>query len=98
MSFPFEIVGARLIHLRKALGLKSAEICRQTGISPSLWSQFEQGKRRIPLDDALILRNKYGASLDWLYAGDESGLSLRVAQALALVDAPPVLSTVRKPH
>lgn len=82
MDYPYKDIGQRLVDLRIALGIKPAELCRRTGIDPSLWSQFEKGKRRIPVDDAITLRTTYGAPLDWIYLGDSSGLPLRLADAL----------------
>jgi len=82
MEYPYRDIGQRLVELRTALGIKPADLCRRTGIDPSLWSQFEKGKRRIPVDDAITLRNTYGPPLDWTYLGDGSGLPLRLADAL----------------
>mgnify|MGYP003375355053 CR=1 FL=1 len=84
-DYPYKDVGRRLAELRTALGMKPAEVCRRTGINPSLWSQFEKGKRRIPIDDAITLRNLFGAPLDWTYLGDSSGLPLRLADILGIL-------------
>lgn len=98
MSYPYEAVGRRLVMLRQAVGVKPADLCRQTGINPSLWSQFEKGKRRIPLDDAIILRERYGATLDWLYVGDGSGLTVQMHSKIAALSSGAAVPGMKSPH
>ena len=78
MGSEIEAVAERLGLLRKALGLSSAELCRQIGMLPSAWSMFESGQRRFTLEAAMVLRKKYGASVDWIFFGDEACLPKRL--------------------
>ena len=78
MPFSRIEVVRRLVLLRESLGLEAAELCRQTGLAENRWSQYESGKRPITLAAAIILRERYGATLDWIYCGDESGLPQRL--------------------
>lgn len=82
----------RLKQLREALGLRSVDVCRQTGFSSSRWTQYEQGDKPLTLQAAIVLNKVYGVSLDWLFLGDRSGLSLRVASKL-----PPLLPDADAP-
>jgi transcriptional regulator with XRE-family HTH domain len=76
LAVPIDLrqIAARLTLLRKALRLSQAELCRQTEIAPNQWNQFETGKRRITLEVAAKLKERYGASLDWIYVGDSAGI------------------------
>ena len=68
----------RLTQLLEALEITAAELCRQTGLATNRWSQYETGERRITLDAALILCERYKITLDWIYFGDESGMPQRI--------------------
>lgn len=76
------IIAARLAQTREALGLKAADLCRQTGIAPNAWSQFESGERPITIKNAVKLCETYGLTLDWIYRGDAAGLPQRVFQQI----------------
>jgi hypothetical protein len=67
-------VAARLKRTREALGIDAAELCRQTGIAPNAWSQFESGTRRITEAKADRLCEVYGLTLDWIYRERLTGL------------------------
>lgn len=75
-------IAARLRLLRGALGLKSSQLCKATGIARNTYSQWENGKGRPPLDQARVLRAVFGVSLDWLYEGDRASLPLQLAQKI----------------
>jgi transcriptional regulator with XRE-family HTH domain len=67
-------IAARLTLLREALGLNQAAFCREAEIAPNQWNQYETGKRPITLPVAAKLKERYGASLDWIYLGDSAGI------------------------
>ena len=79
-------VGARLEALRAALGYSAhgqlKHFARQISVKSNHYSMIESGER--PLQPAVALRIKqvFGATLDWLYGGDESGLPDRLRRAL----------------
>lgn len=78
------IIAKRLVTLREAVALNAAELCRRTGMSANRWSQYESGERRITLEAASILCDKYGVTLDWIYRGDESGLPARLIERMSV--------------
>lgn len=75
-------VGERLTQLRESYGMKQAEFCRWTGFSTQAWNNYERGYRLINLDQAMKLWRITGATLDWIYRGDPSGLPFRLASKL----------------
>jgi transcriptional regulator with XRE-family HTH domain len=67
-------IGRRLLRTRQALKLSQAEFCRQIGVERNLYNPFEKGRRRITIDVAMKIRDRYGVTLDWIYAGDPRAL------------------------
>jgi len=66
--------GKRLTKLRKELEMSQRAFA--TIISNSkkkIWwssvAEIENGKRRMPLDFAMVLHDKWGVSLNWIYLG-----------------------------
>ena len=73
-------IGRRLKATRLALGLKTREVHRATGIGESTWSQYEGG-RRTP--DVLAMGRyceRFGFTLDWIYRGVVAGLPVHLAE------------------
>ena len=71
----------RLAQVQAALGLTSAEICREIGIKQNRWSQYlpsSKQQRRVTMDVVLRLKARFGITTDWIYAGDPSGLPDRI--------------------
>jgi len=66
-------IARRLRLLRKAVADNITQLSIQTGITRSAWSNYENGLSRIGVDAAMKLRI-YGATLDWIYFGDEEFL------------------------
>ena len=66
--------GRRLLRTREALELSQAEFCRQIGVERNLYNPFEKGRRRITIDVAMKIRDRYGITLDWIYAGEPYAL------------------------
>ena len=70
-----EISAKRLVRTRLALGyMTQSAFAEQLGIGSPQYSVFESGKRRISLGVALLIWEKFGVSLDWIYCGDAAGL------------------------
>ncbi len=69
----FPEIGRRLRLLRMALtpAFNPAEFARQVGLTRTAWMRCEIGAARLGLTTALVLCQKFGVSLDWIYAGDE---------------------------
>jgi|GraSoiStandDraft_27_1057306.scaffolds.fasta_scaffold74871_2 hypothetical protein len=76
-DFPFTEQGKRLRWLRRAEGVRTATaFAAHIGWPQSAMSQFETGKRRVPMDKAMQLRAKIpGFDPIWLWEGDKRGLS-----------------------
>jgi len=70
-----------------AQGLKremsQAEICRLTGIETSAWNNAETGDNRLGMENAIRLRQKTGATLDYIFLGDTSALPHTLAVEIA---------------
>lgn len=73
-----ERTATRLLMLREHLGITQAEFARSVAISPTRMNNFETGFRRLTLDVASKICDRYGVTLDWLYRGDPSGLPTRL--------------------
>jgi Helix-turn-helix domain len=69
--------GNRLRWLRQAEGFRTGvEFAAWLGWPQSSYTQFENGRRRVPMDKALQLRTKIpGFCPLWLWEGDAHGLS-----------------------
>ena len=76
-DYPFAEQGKRLRWLRQAEGIRTATaFAAYIGWHQSGMSQFETGKRRVPMDKAMQLRAKIpGFDPIWLWEGDKRGLS-----------------------
>lgn len=78
-----EDVAARLALLREWAGFDSqVAFARQIDLGGPEWNHFETGRRPLALNAAHKLRRRYRVTLDWLYYGDRSGLSVEVANSL----------------
>lgn len=84
MEKPYKDIGERLRLIEKAMQLSGADIARRTQgkITPSRWSEYKQGVRQITVENAIILRDLTGATLDYIYTGDISSLPVRLAEAI----------------
>ena len=68
-------IGERLMLTRNVFGMTQTEFGKGAGIKKSTYNQYEKGKERPSLDEAIKLCDKYGITLDWIYLGDSRGLS-----------------------
>lgn len=82
MIDPPNTIGERLEKLRDAVDMNTTKIAETLDITHSAWSQYENGTRRISLEVAGKLVERFGVTLDWIYRGDPSGLPMRLAQLL----------------
>lgn len=69
-------IAERLIATQQALNIEPVELCKETGISQTQWTQFTDPKykRRITLDAAYKLKDTYSITLEWIYDGDRTKL------------------------
>ena len=77
------VIAKRLVQTRLALGYKTqSAFAEQLGTHSAQYSVFESGRRRISLGVALLISEKFGISLDWIYCGDAVGLPASVYKKL----------------
>ena len=76
-------IGDRIARLRSHLGMTRPEFARENGFTPSQLANWEYGLRRISVDAALRLNERYSVSLDWVFLGRLSALPHSLASALA---------------
>lgn len=90
---------ARRIRLtRRALGYKGKELARSLRISAAVWSFYETGRNRFPVETALRWGDIDGVTLEWLYDGDPTRLSVDLKRRIdALRDRSIARTRTRKP-
>jgi len=84
---PHIAVSHRLALLRQFHSDKAAEFCRKAGIAQSTWNNYETGDRRISLDAAIRLCNRFRITLDWIYRGEQYGLPAEFVDYLRASEA-----------
>lgn len=72
----------RLDALMKALEKKQVEFASLIGVSQPALNNYLKGLRRPDIDVAIAIQTKTGATLDWIYLGDRSGLPVRLSADL----------------
>lgn len=77
-----EAIGRRLELTRAALRMSQIDFCGDAGIATNTYNQYERGKKRPSLDNALKLARAYNLTLDWIYLGDPSGLRYDLADLI----------------
>lgn len=76
-------IAHRLIITREnGLEISQADLCRITGIKTNTYNQWEMAKGRPRLDEAKLLCDHFGYTLDWIYRGDPSGLPFKITSKL----------------
>lgn len=81
-------IARRLRLTRLALGYATqAALSRVSGIAENTWSNYEQGLRRISLDEANKLRSISGLHLDWIYHGVRRGLPPEFLERVVALEA-----------
>jgi hypothetical protein len=79
MSNPtYAAIGARLLSLRVwAQGREKSQRAwaEKHFFNPTQYNNWEKGARRIPVEHAETLCDRYGLTLDWIYRGRSDALS-----------------------
>lgn len=75
-------IGARLELTRSVLGMSQREFCGRAHIPPNTYNQFERGKKRPSIENALALCDAHGLTLDWIYRGEHATLRYSLADAI----------------
>jgi transcriptional regulator with XRE-family HTH domain len=75
----FEKIGSRLQSIRKGLSsLSQRDWAEKNGFNATQYNNWEKGSRRIPLDAAERLCDRYGLTLDSIYRGRLDGVSQEI--------------------
>lgn len=74
---PFLEIGDRLKRLRMADDPEASQKAwaEKNGFNATQYNNWEKGARRIPVDSAEVLCDRYGLTLDFVYRGRRDGLS-----------------------
>lgn len=82
-DLPYLDIAARLRAVRMAFSdLNQGEWAKKIGFNRTQYSNWENGQRRIPVDQAEKLCDLYGLTLDFVYRGRRDGLSERASKVL----------------
>jgi transcriptional regulator with XRE-family HTH domain len=89
-------IGQRLRWTRLALNFRyQADIARKISDDPNfaqVWNNWEKGRDRISVDNAIMLVRKFRLSLDWIFLGDDARLARELSDRIAEIrkaDPPP---------
>lgn len=82
-------IGRRLQLSRAALGVSQSEFADRCEIARNTYNQYEKGVNKPPVEAALKMRELYGLTLDWIYAGDPSTLRHDLADKIRDLRRPP---------
>lgn len=74
-AFDKILVGRRIVTLRAAMSWDGVTMAREIGTTPQKLTNYEKGRNYLPVPEAVRLCLKTGATFDYIYRGDHSGLS-----------------------
>ena len=77
-----DAIGRRLALTRHMLGLQQNEFCDRAKIAANTYNQYEKGRKRPSISNAIKLCEAYHLTLDWIFLGDPSGLRYEDAEAI----------------
>jgi len=75
-------MGRRLRQIRDAHGLSQASFAGRIAVKQHTYNGWETGARQPNIDNALRIREEFGITLDFIFAGDHTGLDLRLWDAI----------------
>lgn len=81
-------IARRIVALRDALGHNQSAFAALVGVSQPAMNNYEKGLRRPDLDVAVRIHQRTGATLDWLYLGNRSGLPGHLLERLPDISGP----------
>lgn len=88
-------IGKRLKDTRLALGMNQDQFARLAGIAQNTYNQWERGKSRPRLDEAIRLCDAHKLTLDWVYLGDASSIPFKIRDRLPTLPGLPSVSRSR---
>jgi transcriptional regulator with XRE-family HTH domain len=82
-------IARRIAALMTALDRNQASFAHLVGVSQPALNNYLKAIRRPDIDVAIQIQSKTGATLDWIYLGDRSGMPGRLLESLPdLADLP----------
>lgn len=94
-------IGQRLFLLRSSQGYggerQAAAFCRLIDVQPTAWHNYENGNRRISLDEAMKVALGTGATLEWIYRGDAWAWTLPGKLSADIREAKAKIEAAKKP-
>jgi transcriptional regulator with XRE-family HTH domain len=90
-------VGKRLRATRQALDIHQAGIARIANISPQAWSNYEGGRRKPEMKEAVHLCELFALTLDWIFRGRIDTLPRELAKKIRAV-APELVAQGETPE
>jgi transcriptional regulator with XRE-family HTH domain len=79
----FHEIGARLARIRRAFSDDSQKAwAEKNRFNATQYNNWEKGTRRIPVERAMELCERYGLTLDFVYRGRSDGLSESLRKSL----------------
>lgn len=77
------VIGLRLRSIREGFSdLTQTAWAAKHGFNVTQWNNWEKGARRIPVEAAEVLCDRYGLTLDFVYRGRLDGLSENAKKVL----------------
>jgi hypothetical protein len=86
MPRTLDAIAFRLLTLRAWRDLSQKDFCAEIDVGTNHYSPFENAKRRIPLEIATKLVERYGVTLDWIYLGDLRGMTGQMQAELRIAE------------
>jgi transcriptional regulator with XRE-family HTH domain len=84
-----EEIAHRLVLTRQALEISQVLMAKRVGATPQAWNNYETGRKRISIDQALRLCIATGVDLDWIYRGEMDGIpSALLDKIMAILGEP----------
>lgn len=83
-KYPYWRIGRRLCALRETTDMTKTDYAAFCGYNYTRYINWESGHRRMLPDDAEVLCNKFGVTLDFIYRGIEAQLPQSLVIALSL--------------
>lgn len=80
----FAHIGMRLRQIREGVGnANQKDWCSANGFNPTQYNNWERGSRRIPIEHAMTLVQRYGLTLDFIYRGRIDGVAQNALKSLS---------------
>ncbi len=77
-------IGLRLRASRAALGMTSKDLCSILGVQQNTYSQWESGARTPAWYVMVKFSRIYQISMDWIYAGNPTGIEAELMRKVLL--------------